>query len=195
MKKYNMEYNNETGARMEELLETKSFDELTSSEKEFVLEQLRSEDKYNTLRKISAALVADTAGLSPDPRILGDLKKALDRKRKSTSIFRQVLGFKVPAYAVGMLLLFIAWFIGLNAPQRMSKPPEKSVAMNDTIFVKSASDTVFVERVIVKYLEPKAQAPSDFSLVKQEVADHQKTSPGVNMKEKEELESLLVTGS
>ena len=68
-----MESNSENSWRIEALLESKAFGELTAEEKEFVLKELGSEEQYHVLRKIGAALVAEKADLSPDPRVLTKL--------------------------------------------------------------------------------------------------------------------------
>jgi hypothetical protein len=179
---------------MEELLELKSFAELTEDEREFVLHELGSAQEYDALRKISAALVADKADLSPDPRVLRNLKSRMNKGQETW--YRQVLTYKVPAYAVvifftvaGSALMFVRDDQSVPAADTITK------IKTDTLYLAAPSDTIFVDRVIVKYAPAEKNDAPDYSLVKNISPLPNKASQGVNMKEKEELERFLVSGS
>jgi hypothetical protein len=193
LKKSDMEYSEEKSQRMERLLESKSFAQLNAEEKEFVLREAGSEREYNLLRKVSTALVAEKADLSPDPQSLRRLLLTM-KNLKPAPWYEGVLTYKVPAYAVVLMItLFLA--LWLTPEKRSTAKPENIAAMvkTDTLFVSQPPDTVFVEKIIVRYRNvPPSE--EDYTLVKNEVTDDV-LPEGVSMKEKEELESLLVSGS
>jgi hypothetical protein len=188
-----MEYSEEKSQRMERLLESKSFAQLNAEEKEFVLREAGSEGEYNLLRKISTALVAEKADLSPDPQTLRRLQRSMSDMR-GISWYEAALTYKVPAYAVVLIMLLFAalWLtpkkIGAVEPKNFA-----TVVRTDTLFLSRPPDTVFIEKVIVKYRHAETPA-EDYTIVKN-VSTEDALPEGVTMKDKEELESLLVSGS
>jgi hypothetical protein len=186
-----MEYNNENARRIEDLLESRSFHELTIEEREFVLRELGSEEVYASLRKISEALVAEKADLSPDPLILAKLHQQLKRTRQEQSLLREIITYKVPAYAVAPLILLMVtvMYLSFDRQPLIEKEPVY-VSKVDTVYVASPRDTVVIERVVVKYQSHPEKKVSDYAVVR-----NVEESEGVSMKDKEELESFLVSGS
>ncbi len=185
-----MEYSNDS-ERIEELLESKSFSALSEEEKAMVIQELGSEQEYTRLRKISVALVSKT-DLSPDPRTLLRLHQALaDTHRMSW--LQQIIGYRVPAWslvpAVASLMILFSVFTNEDETKE-----NVFITVTDTVFVKSAPDTVFLERAIVRYRQAKPARVSDYSIVRN-IGEKNSGSEGVNMKEKEELEPFLVSGS
>jgi hypothetical protein len=64
----------------------------------------------------------------------------------------------------------------------------------DTLYLTQAPDTIFIERPVIRYIERNVvPASAAFEIVKSQAP--KETSGGVNMKENEELEKLLVSGS
>jgi hypothetical protein len=187
-----MEYSEEKSQRMERLLESKSFAQLNAEEKEFVLREAGSEREYNLLRKVSSALVAEKADLSPDPQTLRKLLLTM-KNMKPASWYEAVLTYKVPAYAVVLMitLFLVLWLM----PGKSSTTKIENIAAmkTDTLFVSQPPDTVFVEKIVVKYRNVPAPV-DDYTIVKN-VSTDDVLPEGVSMKEKEELESLLVSGS
>jgi hypothetical protein len=189
-----MEYNNENARRIEDLLESRSFYELTIEEKEFILKELGSEEVYASLRKISKALVADKADLSPDPRILARLHGQMKESQQKHGWFWDVVSYRLPAYVVAPSILLMAAIVYF-LPDRQPRVEREPVYLTrvDTVYMKSQRDTVVVERVVVKYQPAPEQKVIDYAVVGN-VTDSDK-SEGVSMKDKEELESFLVSGS
>ena len=190
-----MESNSDNSWRMEALLESKAFDELTGEEREFVLKELGSEEQYHVLRKISAALVAEKADLSPDPRVLTRLRGEL-KKNAPVPWFRQVIDYRVPAYLmIAPIVLIALGILWLNGNDDDAIRGETiTTIQRDTLYVVTPADTIFVDRVVVKYLKPQRSEDADYSLVRNN-PEEANASEGVNMKEKEELERFLVSGS
>jgi hypothetical protein len=189
-----MEYNDDK-SRIEDLLESKSFQELTDEEKFLLLKELGSEREYNSLRQISSALFVYKSDLSPDPESLRQLKVEMKRRGQETSWFGSLVRHRVPAYSLApaMVLLFCAGYF-LNYKTVARAPESLLLTRIDTVLVQSPPDTVFVERVVVRYQPPDTAPRENYSVVKN-VSGKEKSSEGVSMKDKEELERFLVSGS
>lgn len=193
-----MDYSSHNASRLEDLLASKTFAELSAGEKSFVLKELGSEEEYNSLRKVSSALVADKADLSPDPRTLHSLRRELRNTRSRESWASRFLAWQIPGYSLVPMVVIIL-FIGLrgmNDSTFEAQPPPILVSKVDTVFIKTASDTVFIEKVIVRYRkeEPAEKPAPSYSIVRN-VSEQKDDEEGVTMKDKEELETLLVSGS
>jgi len=179
--------------KLEELLSSKSFDELTPAEKELVFLELGSEAQYEAMRKIGVILVKKTAGLSPDPEILKSLQSSVREQKRGTFIMN-MLTVRIPLYAPLTLIIFVslaAWISGnkVNPPHRIT------IVQTDTVFLSNQPDTVFREKIIYRYVRLKKAFPQDLRTTVQAQPEHQPEIRGVSMKENEVLEKLLVSGS
>ena len=99
-----MEHTNGRHERIEELLNTRSFEELSPEERTLVLNELGSEEEYTLLRRVGRALVSTKAGLSPDPKTLRELHIEMQRREKHPGWLHTLLFRPIPSYAVGLLL-------------------------------------------------------------------------------------------
>ena len=182
---------------IEDLLVSKSFAELTTPEKSFVLKELGSEGEYNSLRKISLALVADKADLSPDPRTISSLQRELRNIHRKQPWAMRFMEWRVPGYTLIPSLILLL-FVSLNMLMQDSdqSDPPSSIASVDTVFIKMPSDTIVVEKILVKYRYNTSvgKTVTDYSIVRN-VTQEENKEEGVTMKDKEELESLIVSGS
>jgi hypothetical protein len=184
--------------RIEDLLQQKDYWQLTDAEKDIVIEILGSEEQYQLMRKVNEALVANRTDLSPDPAIRNRLQ-SLTRTRATQSAFATILTFKVPAYAMVLVAIFafvVAAMIndGTSEDQRQASNVSASARTRvvDTLYVR---DTLYVDRIVVRYKQREAPKEShSYRVVNTEVRE-EKPEEGVNMKEQEELETLLVSGS
>ncbi|CAN5394857.1 hypothetical protein BH10BAC4_BH10BAC4_24960 [soil metagenome] len=131
---------------------------------------------------------------STDAEKLKSLKSIIRKEQRGAFAWYNLIQLKVPAYVTALLVIFsgmVGW-IGLPVGKKeiATLPPVKS----DTIFVTKV-DTVFKERIV--YRQPVNVIAA--SLKKGEPAELQQkskpTSVGVSMKDKEELNKLLVSGS
>jgi hypothetical protein len=185
-----MEQNNDM-EWLDELTQRKAYHQLSPAEKERVLKVIGSEEQYNILRKVSQALVADKADLSPDPDIIENLKGRLARRHRKNA-FQRVIGFRVPAYAaVAMIVMAVLSSFYLAKDEI---PPVEAVTRveRDTVYIVEKPDTVVVEKVI--YRDKVLPSRENYHVVKSVIQEEENGS-GVSMKEKEELENLLVSGS
>jgi hypothetical protein len=67
------------------------------------------------------------------------------------------------------------------------------VIKRDIVYVPAKADTIYITKVVYK-ASPPVQQPVIIS-ANAEVSAERKTAMGVSMKEKEELDNLLVSGS
>jgi hypothetical protein len=180
--------------KLERLLDEKSFDQLTHEEKEVVLQEFGSEEQYRLARKIGPALVKLKTGLSPDPWILASLQDRAKLHRRP-SLWTSFFQAQVPAYVVAgvcLVLVVMMWWL-----KPVPAPPAVAVRMvRDTVYLASTPDTVYRPKIIYRYryryITVAAPSPASSSAgVVEPVAE----SAGVTMKDKEELEKLLVSGS
>jgi hypothetical protein len=179
--------------RLELLLSTKAWEQLSPDDKSMAIQELGSEEQYVLMRKIGQTLVSKGPDLFPDPKILETIAAAFREQHKPA--WQRALEYRVPAYTllIPLILLVAAALIP-------SKPEASTILTSnvespgrDTLYVKQAPDTVVVERTIVRYIEKKSLAVPVYTIVKTNEKDS--GNDGVNMKENEELEKLLVSGS
>jgi hypothetical protein len=184
--------------RLERLLESKTWNELTAEEKTFVIEELGSEEQYNAIRKVSLALVSmHKADLSPDPSLEKKLRKKLAEKHAVAPLWQSVFQLRVPALASALLVIVTAltsWYFG----KQFATQPERSpqiVHVTDTVYLQTKPDTIVVERVRYRSMQRTNDQEKVFTVVNQVKHTETESVKSINMKEKEELENFLVSGS
>lgn len=180
--------------KLDALLKNKSYQELTKEEQTFVQEELGSEAQYNAMRKVSLALITSKVDLSPDPFIVKSLQQHMHEQR--VVVRESFFTWKMPAYATFVLVVVVGvftWWLGSRQePSPVANVVE--VIKRDTVFLTSAPDTVFKDRVIYRtvFRSENSAAQIQFATKGDDVVAHGR---GVNMKEKQDLELLLVSGS
>lgn len=176
--------------RLESLLSRKRYEDLDADERDFVLQQLGSADEYKSIFELNQRLNAN-ATLTPDPLILESLQRRMRGRREIRFSLQSLLRAKVPApvfyvAVVGLIILL------LN--QRSGEPPKPITYIErDTVFVSALPDTVFVETVI--YKTAPAIAKPNGVVVTSTQRQNETATEGVNMRERQELEALLESGS
>jgi hypothetical protein len=171
------------------LLSTKVWEELSPDEKVFAIQVFGSEEQYVLMRKIGQTLVSERSNLSPDPKIFSHL--ATEFGSVHPPVWKRVVQWRVPAYAIVVPIALIAALVWWPHP-RTEAPAKHIVQVADTVYIKQSPDTVFIQRTVIKYLPQKPKTPS-FTIIK--TSEQDEHIDGVNMKENEELEKLLVSGS
>ncbi|RAW03376.1 hypothetical protein [Pseudochryseolinea flava] len=180
--------------KLDELLVSKSYGELTNEEKLFVEEELGSAEQYNAMRKVSLALITSKSDLSPDPFIVKSLQNKMYDHRASkgrSSLFVRA----VPAYATALMIVVasaISWFLASRQMQPIIKIVE--VVKHDTLFLKTHADTIFKDRIIYRTILKKERTANNIH-VANTIETPSSGTTGVSMKEKQDLELLLVSGT
>jgi hypothetical protein len=136
----------------ETLLRTKSFEDLTSSEKLAVLNFMTTEE-YETMRSNAARVIETFSEEEKYLEIDKDLENVLlnrlrNKKEKSftgiAGILSLILGFKIPVYQVAILLLAGLFLI-----------PKSDTKIVTKLIPVSRVDTVFVEKPINRIASEK----------------------------------------
>jgi hypothetical protein len=181
------------------LLVSKTFEQLDEDERTLVLKELGSEQQYNAMRRISLALITSKVDLSPDPQTLRALEAKLHETNHAQTVsIVSMLTLRIPAYVSALLVVatvFITWAIH----DRAVKPGTAVVEVfkRDTIFVTQTKiDTVFRDRIIYRTAKDEPTGSKNyFQVVKEMDSKEMEKGLGVSMKDKQELELLLVSGS
>ena len=174
--------------KFEALLQSKSYRELTPQELQYVNQWVESAQEYEALRASGKQVVAwfnANPVSKPVKESLQQLKHSLRVQHQSTHNiwYKLVWGYAVTALIFGVL----GWWIG--QPQIKPEPVTlvEQVTVRDTLYVASKPDTVFQEKIIYR--------DRPVILTTQTRQPESKNEKGVSMKEKEELDKLLVSGS
>lgn len=174
--------------KFEALLHAKSYGELTPAERKLVNQWVESEEEYQALRS-SAQQMAAWFKLNPvsapGNEVLAKLKRSLKKEKHSRVVefgVKPIWGYAATALLFGGL----GWWIGQPEEVPIPKPIVEQVLVRDTVYMTQV-DTIFLERVI--YREPAMVANKPIK------PEGQKDIRGISMKEKEELDKLLVSGT
>lgn len=182
----------EKESKLEELLINKSYHELTAEEQLFVQEELGSEAQYTAMRKVSLALITSKVDLSPDPFIVKSLQGHMRERQTATK--RSLFTWQMPAYATLVLVISVgmfSWWLG----SRQQTPTVKIVELikHDTVFLTGAADTLFKDRIVYRTVVKREKRKAQIQLATK-INEAATPDRGVNMKEKQDLELLLVSG-
>jgi hypothetical protein len=180
--------------RLEMLLQSKTWTELTSEERSFVSEHIESEEEYMSLRKVNAMLEKPEVFTISAKASTWSAIRSRFRERHRPLVWERAVQFRVQGLAAAILFAVafaIGWYSGNhNKPAIAGSMPRPTVKI-DTVYIPSSPDTVYLNRVVYR---DRATTPASlpvFTVVK----NSQTNTEGVSMKEKEELEKLLVSGS
>jgi hypothetical protein len=182
----------ETSEKIDQLIETKSWTDLSVDEKAFVIDILGSQEQYHALREVHFSLLNSERddGMTLDGKMLNNLRKKFRAKHSSVSF--NMFQVRVPAYLTAILIFFaagVAWYMGAKSV----KPFLTTQVIHDvdTLFVASKPDTIYRDKIIYKTVQIKS---TPAVAVVSEVQPRS-VEVGVNMKETEALQNLLVSGS
>ncbi len=179
--------------KLEQLIQSKSYSELSKEEKEWVGQWVLSTDEYESLRSSGIEIrqyFQNTSVADPDSEILTQLTSHLRRikSRQNTGIFWQ-LKPSLGAILMSILVGGFGWWIGKSTNDNHLPQTFNPVVLYDTIFIASKPDTIYTEKVIYKYRPVNLTQSANTDVTKSAVKN------GISMKEKEELEKLLVSGT
>lgn len=177
---------------IEILLETKNWSDLTEHERSFVLTEIKDEREYNQLRTFHFLSSDTETQLTANPAILKSLQKKFRTHHGKESFIRELIFYPVPGWATVVLFGLLVGGYLISNTTRPVKSITKVETITDTVFVASKPDTILIEkpvtRVVYKYLQTKAPVVM--------ATKHDDGGPsGVSMKDKEELDGLLVSGT
>ncbi|MBP9924991.1 MAG: hypothetical protein KBF45_03300 [Cyclobacteriaceae bacterium] len=180
--------------KLESLLQGKAFEELTAEEKSWVGQWIESEVEYNNLRKSEGAIrkrLADVGPITPNPKLLSRLKAQLSAQQANLKIhWWQVRSPGWSTLLIAIIFGMTGWWIGSSPAKLKVEQAYLPTVVYDTVYLASKPDTVFVNHVV--YRERPILTKTTYQPMPNNV---EVSAKGINMKEKEELENLLVSGS
>ncbi|HNT49174.1 MAG TPA: hypothetical protein PLM56_08035 [Cyclobacteriaceae bacterium] len=173
----------------EKLVSEKQYSELCAQDQQLVNRFVANEQEYNALRTSELEMkhwFTENLVTGASDKSLVELKRELKR------IHQPAMGYarwKVAAgYAMVAILFGVCgWWLG-RSKEPVSVTAIQKVMVRDTVFVASKPDTVLRERIIYRD-RPVILTTGSTS------KETQKIVRGVSMKEKEDLDKLLVSGS
>lgn len=180
--------------KLELLMKSKSFAQLTEEEKEWVSQWVKSPGDYDVLREFETQMhqyFQDSKINTPASATLGQLKGHLKKKTRAQQAgIWWHLKPSLSAWSLAILFGFAGWWFGRSTSFPEAKPEViTSAIIYDTIYITSKPDTIFTEKIIYK------DRPITRNMGSKELKHPSSESNGINMKEKEELEKLLVSGT
>jgi hypothetical protein len=157
----------ETNYAIQEFVARKNFDELTESERKFVLANI-SQEEYTLKREIVISMAQitkeDLEILHPSPNIKHIVYKRMEQNKQSASgVLEAFVGFlnrPIPAYAFSLpifiLLFALTWMLNPEEqPNEVAEVPS-SVMIIDTVFI---TKEVPIEIEVVKEVTKAIQVP------------------------------------
>jgi len=187
---------NEKEDYIDRLIATKQFSELTSEELAFVMREVGSEEQYVALQKVHSVLNSSSSThLTPRVSTQQLLQDRFSQQYARHSLWRSLAFTTIPAYAVILLLssgVFLTWML-TTVMQPVKTRTVTMISKKDTVRIEMKADTVFINRIVYKYRRAKVSPVYNFVQARHfEIKTDSTLS--VSMKEKEELDNLLVTG-
>jgi hypothetical protein len=180
--------------KLESLLQGKAFEELTAEEKIWVGQWIESEIEYTNLRTAEGEIkkyLVNADPIAPNPKLLTHLKVQLKTRQASLKAYWWQV--RTPGWStllIAMVFGASGWWIGSSPMNLNIEQASSPTIVYDTVYLASKPDTVFIEQVVYK------DRPLIMRITKQvEDMSVKNSEKGINMKEKEELENLLVSGS
>jgi hypothetical protein len=180
---------------LERLMLSKPYAELNHEEKEWVSQWVESPVEYDVMRKSETQMrqyFHDSKVIPPAPSTLVELTNHLKRKTSKQRVgFWWQLKPSLSTWSMAILFGSVGWWIGLSTNSNVANTKAlQSTIVRDTIYVASQPDTIFTEKIIYK------DRPVIFTRSNNNPESKKSSeSNGINMKEKEELEKLLVSGT
>jgi len=182
--------------KLELLVQSKSFAELSHEEKEWVSQWVESGNDYDMLRKSETQMRQYFLDSKVNPPTLSTLTQLTSHLRKKAR--GQQIGLRwqfkpsLSAWALAIVFGCVGWWIGQSTTSPVTQSAGiTSAIIHDTIYIASKPDTIVTEKVIYR----------DRPVILTKSVDKDRSSQklsqpdGINMKEKEELEKLLVSGT
>lgn len=177
--------------KLEQLIQSKSYADLSEEEKEWVKKWVTISDEYNNLRssEIEIRQYFRNTKITPSPETLTQLTTRLRKKPRERNSFFWQLKPSFGSVLVSVFLGGLGWWIGQSSNDSTLIQAVNTLVVHDTIYVASKPDTIYTEKVVYK----------DRQVILTRSASTEGNKPieknGINMKEKEELEKLLVSGT
>ncbi|WP_422359571.1 hypothetical protein [Reichenbachiella sp.] len=174
--------------KFDHLIRTKTYDQLSEAEKQWVLNQLPDRESYAKIRNIILKLrIETTPKLAPSTK--SDLMHQFKSKHNSAAY--KWLNYKIPAHLSFLCAIGFALLVWWMSPSK-EVIVEKAVTVQlpgrvDTLVIQSKPDTVFINKV------HRIEVP--VYITKKEESSPEMDIQGSSMAEQHELDDFLVSSS
>jgi hypothetical protein len=138
--------NTEGFDKLDTLLKSLTYEQLSASEKAYVEEQIGGEKAYRDMQKWMIDL-RHSPEAPVSSRVKTDLMKRYKAKHQSWVV--KVVQFQTPAYlnvAASLVLLLLFWLVMPNKQVEISKTV--TVYQTDTVTVQTPADTVYIRETV-----------------------------------------------
>jgi hypothetical protein len=181
--------------KLEWLMKSKSYTELSNEEREWVSQWMESASEYDLLRKSEIQMRQYFDDSKIDPPASSTLAQLVNHLKKKNRMQQAGVWWQIKpslsTWALAILFGCVGWWIGQSASSPVAQQEViTSTIVRDTIYIASKVDTIFMEKVIYKDRPVILTKNNSIKELK-----NTSGSNGINMKEKEELEKLLVSGT
>ena len=181
--------------KFEQLLTHYSFAELSHEEKQWVMAFIGSEEEYESLRHTNQQLdnfKSQAIKIEPHPEMIKKIKASWKEANVAPSYNFWTIT-PIPTYATVLIVISVGFFCWVMGSRTNSKTlyVDHVKSTIDTVFIASRPDTIVRTKII--YVEQPVTAR--VQILSKTNQPQSIISKGVNMKDKEELEKLLVSGS
>ncbi len=178
--------------KLEQLIQSKSYADLSEEEKEWVGKWVISAGEYENLRSSQFEIrqYFQRTSTTPKPETLTKLK---DHLRLKSAVRTGLLWHLKPTLGGVLMAVFLGglgWWIGQSSSDSPLVQAVNTLVIHDTIYVASKPDTIYTEKVVYKDRQVILTRSASTTDVNKPIEKN-----GINMKEKEELEKLLVSGT
>lgn len=182
--------------QIEKLLQSRSYQELTAAEREFVNTVIDSEEEYEEMRKVNFSL-SEIKHQSPVFQSSDVWRKIKSTRQAAHAVSNYPWYSKpIPSYAAAAIVIMVGglgWFLGSISHQPLIV--EKNTLQTDTVFLAAKPDTIFKEKIIYRTIVERVKEQQPFADQGNSSDKIIATQKGVTMLEKDELGKLLVSGS
>jgi hypothetical protein len=182
--------------QIEKLLQSRSYQELSVAEREFVNTVIDSEEEYEEMRKVNFSL-DKIKHQSPVFHSFDVWRKIKSTRQKARAISSYPWYAKpIPSYAAALLVIVVggqAWFLGTINHQPLIV--EKTTLQKDTVFLAAKPDTIIKEKIVYRTIVERVKENQPLANQTNSSDKITATQKGVTMLDKDELGKLLVSGS
>ncbi len=171
--------------RLDKLLRTRAYEQLTEEEQAWVLETVGVE-AYNELSKLVSGLASEKERPT-SKRVKTQLIREFRSKHRVTAWYE----YRIPAYVNMMLVVAVGLVVWFFAPPKeviIERQELVEVPIVETITIELPGDTVFIERPV------RVEVPV---YITQEIPEEivvQPSSKAKSLRESKALSELLVSG-
>ena len=180
---------NEEFDKIDRLLKAGDFESLNEEDQYWVRDNLGSAEAFNELRE-TTMIARNEREMPVRSKVKKDLMRQFQEKHRPG--WKLALQWKVPAYAVAIMLMIVSAAIVTFMPEkeRLVETYNAQEPIIDTVYIASQPDTVFIERTIERPVYVKVVAEAEEA----PVLEVERKSRGKSLADQSDIKDILVSG-